>query len=135
LLRDGVALNWAGVGARFAWLAPAVFVGIVVGAVLYRVYVLEDGLRGYTAWGTYRTLRWPEINDVRPLNVLGMRFLLVRSVGGGSAIWVPLFLAEMSGFRAAVRESAGEDHLLSRALQEAAGLGVAPIRPRSRDRL
>jgi hypothetical protein len=119
LLRDGPAVNWTVGGERLAWLAPAVFVAIVLGTLAYRVYVLEDGLRGYTGWGTYRTFRWPEINRVRPINLLGLRFLRVLSVQGGPALWVPLFLADMPGFRAAVRESTGEVHPLSRALDEA----------------
>jgi hypothetical protein len=119
LLRDGLAVNWSVTGVRLAWATPVVVGIVLLLAALYRVYVLDDGVRGYTAWGTYRTLRWPEIERVRPVNLLGLRYLRVWSDRGGPTVWVPLFLADLPGFRTAVRESAGEGHPLSRALEEA----------------
>jgi apolipoprotein N-acyltransferase len=116
LFRHGLAVDWAAVGVRFLWVAVGVFVFIVAAVVLFRVYVSAEGLRCYTFMGNYHTLGWPEIDTVRTINLLGLRYLRVGSSQSGHTVWVPLFLADMPRFRAAVREFAGEGHILVRAL-------------------
>jgi hypothetical protein len=116
LLRYGPDVNWPVVGVRFAWAVAFAFVLILVVVAVFRVFVGPVGLRGYTFWGNYRTLPWDEIDSVRPINLLGLRFLRVRGVGGGLPVWLPLFLADMPRFRTAVRDLAGDDHVLTRAL-------------------
>jgi hypothetical protein len=118
LFRHGLAVevDWEAVGERFLWAAVGVFVFVVAAAALFRVYVSAEGLRCYTFFGNYHTLSWPEIDSVRPINLLGLRYLRVGSSQSGYTVWVPLYLADMPRFRAAVREFAGEGHTLARAL-------------------
>jgi hypothetical protein len=116
LFRHGLAVDGAAVGVRFLWAAVGVFVFIVAAVVLFRVYVSAEGLRCYSFWGNYHNLGWPEIDSVRPINLLGLRYLRVGSSQSGHTVWVPLFLADMPRFRAAVREFAGEGHILVNAL-------------------
>jgi hypothetical protein len=116
LFRYGLAVDGAVVGVRFLWAAAVVFVFIVAAVLLFRVYVSAEGLRCYTFWGNYHTLSWPEIDSVHPFNLLGLRYLRVGSSQSGYTVWVPLFLADMQGFRDAVHEYAGEGHTLARAL-------------------
>jgi hypothetical protein len=116
LFRYGLAVNWAAVGVRFLHVAVGLFVFLLVAVSVFRVYVSTEGLRCYTFVGNYRTLRWPEIDSVRPINLLGLRYLRVGSSQSGHTVWVPLFLADMPRFRATVHEFAGEGHILSSAL-------------------
>lgn len=116
LFRHGLALDWAAIGLRFLWTAVGVFLFIVAAVVLFRVYVTAEGLRCYTFWGIYYTLGWPEIDSVRKINLLGLRYLRVGSSQSNHTVWVPLFLADMPRFRAAVREFAGEENTFARAL-------------------
>jgi hypothetical protein len=129
LLRYGLAVDWAAVGIRFLWAAVLIFVSILAVVILFRVYVSADGLRCYAFWGNYHTLSWPEIDSVRPINLLGLRYLRVGSSQSGHTVWVPLFLADMPRFRAAVRELAGEEHILARALANSAEQSAGAPRP------
>ena len=116
LFRYGLTLDWAAVGVRLLQVAVALFVFFLVVVLVFRVYVSAEGLRCYTLLGNYRTLRWPEIDSVRPINLLGLRYLRVGSSQSGHTVWVPLFVADMPRFRATVHEFAGEGHILSNAL-------------------
>jgi hypothetical protein len=82
----------------------------------FKVYVSPEGLRCFNLWGLYRLLRWDDFRSVRPINALGLRYLLAYPADGGSALWLPLFLADGEGFHRLVREYAGPAHPLSRAL-------------------
>jgi hypothetical protein len=116
LLRHGLAVDWATVVVRSWWVAIVIFVLILAAVVLFRVYVSAEGLRCYTFLGNYHTLRWPEIDSVRPVNLLGLQYLRVGSSQTGHVVWVPVFLADMSRFRDVVRQFAGEEHIVSKAL-------------------
>jgi hypothetical protein len=102
---------------------PALTVAVVSGVLLalalayYRVSVAADGLKCYDAFGIYHFAAWPTVERVRPLNLLGLRYLLVRSSAVPRALWVPLFLADLPGFRAAVAQHAGPTHPLAEALR------------------
>ncbi len=97
------------------WAVPAAAGVVLLAVPLMRVFVSADGLSCYTFWGRYYTVPWSQVEAARPINV-GLRYLRVRSAQG-FVLWVPLFLADMSRFRAAVVEAAGEGHVLSRALR------------------
>src|SRR5207248_309599 len=73
-------------------------IGGVVTALLYRVHVAPWGLRSFDAWGKYHDVTWDEMTEARPINLLGLRYLRVRRAGGGSWLWLPLFLAEQQRF-------------------------------------
>jgi hypothetical protein len=53
---------------------------------------------------------------VRPFNLLGLRYLRVFAKGSASAVWVPLYLTDRPRFEERVRQHAGADHPLTRAL-------------------
>ncbi|MBI1916123.1 MAG: hypothetical protein HYS12_15525 [Planctomycetes bacterium] len=101
-------------------LAGSLTAGLLLAlAVVYlRVYVTADGIRCYDASGVfYHFAPWPTIERVRPLNVLGLRYLMVQSSATRRELCVPLFLTDMPGFRAAIADRAGPDHPLTEALQ------------------
>ena len=52
----------------------------------------------------------------RLTNLLGLRYLRVQSSATPRPLWVPLFLADMPGFCAAIVALAGPDHPLAQAL-------------------
>ena len=85
-------------------------------AWLFPTRVGPGGVRSYNFWGLYRTLDWGEIHDVGQLRIPGLPYLLLRD-GQGGTLYVPGFLVDSDQFRWRVRELAGEDHPLSRALE------------------
>lgn len=119
-----VGLVWYNGGK---WNATAFLYGLAIGTVflffwtflfisIYPVYLSEEGIRCYNSWGVYRTFDWSEISFVKSINILGFRYLRIGSVEGGSKLWVPMFLEDMAGFREAVRDFAGTEHVLTKAL-------------------
>lgn len=86
-------------------------------ARLFPTRVGPGGVCSYNFWGLYRTLAWPEIHAVGHLRIPGLPYLLLRDEHGGT-LYVPRFLVDPDQFRSRVRELAGEDHPLSRALEE-----------------
>ena len=68
----------------------------------YPVNVQVDGITGYDHWGQEWHLPWEAISRVRPVNLLGFKFLKVHCEYSGVSLWLPLFLADPQGFRAGV---------------------------------
>jgi hypothetical protein len=99
-------------GEVVAVLAVALFVAFL------KVHVGPDGLRACNAWGLYRTVAWADMLSARPVNMMGMRFLRVHTTGALLPLSVPLFLHDFERFCSLVRQYAGPDHLLARALHE-----------------
>jgi hypothetical protein len=80
------------------------------------LYVSDVGLTWcYGFWGFYRTVPWGIMRSVHPRATLGLRFLMVNAAGNGK-LFVPLFLSNGARFRENVREFAGNENPLVRAL-------------------
>ncbi len=104
-------------------LASTACGALVIGAlfavaiIAYPVYVSTDGIRCYNFYGIYRTIPWHTVSQIRYMTVFGLPYLAVSSALGGSEITVPLFFSNMRRFLEVVREYAGEDHSLTKALK------------------
>jgi hypothetical protein len=86
---------------------------------VFPVTLFRSGLRCYDASGHYRTVEWPRIRSAELITVYGLRYLAVEAHGLERPITLPLFLRDMSSFRAEVDRLAGEDSVLGRALHSA----------------
>jgi len=82
----------------------------------YPVELTTDGLKCTNALGRRHVVAWPTIERVRQINVFGFGYLRVQSSATSRTLWVPLFLADMPGFCAAIADRAGTDHPLTEAL-------------------
>jgi hypothetical protein len=80
------------------------------------VYAGPAGLRAADFWGRFREVPWTEVVAVRPINMLGLKYLRAYRAGGGSPLWLPLFLGDLGGFGLVVRRYAGPQHPLAVAL-------------------
>jgi hypothetical protein len=89
---------------------------MLLAAAFFPVHVQPEGLRCYDFFGIYHLAKWSEITAVRPIWILGLRYLRVRSRDCPRVVWLPLFLAGKEEFTALVRERAGEEHMLTRFL-------------------
>ncbi len=100
-------------------IGGALTIGLLFGVAvaLFPVYVLHHGVRCYNFWGAYRTIAWSEVSDVQRQNLFGLRYLSVASIAGGSPIWIPLYLSDMTGFITAVKNRAGRANPLVVALE------------------
>ena len=120
------ALMGVKVPGRTLWLGIAMAVGGAELAGAFAVwlmwwfrpvYVSSESLIGFRTGGGYRKALWSEINSVRPVNLMGLRYLRVYTNGSKSPIWVPLYLSDREGFYWRVCEFAGPQHPLTVALE------------------
>ena len=70
------------------------------------------GLRCRDTMGQKRFVAWPDIASVRPIRLFGLPYVALRVSGHPRQLMLPLWLADMAAFRAAVRMRAGEEHAL-----------------------
>jgi hypothetical protein len=66
----------------------------------------------------YHRLQWSEIESVQPWLIPGYPYLQVNGNGKRRVFWLPLFLANMVGFRAAVARYAPPENALRRYLEQ-----------------
>lgn len=119
------------VGALPSWpdLLRVMSMPLGLGAVLalidlvvvqaYPVRVLPEGLRGFNAWGAYKTVKWGDIPSVSQASLLRMRYIKVAVPASTSPLTVPLSLRDTAGFLTAVEQHAGPEHPLTAALRAA----------------
>jgi hypothetical protein len=81
------------------------------------VYISRESLTAFRAGGGYRQALWSEISAVRPVNMLGLRYLRVYTFGSKYPIWVPLYLSDRERFYWRVCDFAGPQHPLAVALE------------------
>jgi hypothetical protein len=98
------------VSYMFLQLLSIIYLWAVVGAYivakLFAVKLTGDAIRGRTFWGTARSLEWSNVSDMRPLNIVGFRFLRIYPKEGGAPLWVPLFVKKKAEFLAAIESRA-----------------------------
>lgn len=83
----------------------------------FPVHINSLGIRAYNFWGIYHNIAWSEIRLVKLLNILGLRYLIVKSDENRS-ILVPIFLSRKQQFKEDVKVYAGESSLLVQALSK-----------------
>jgi hypothetical protein len=88
-------------GASLACLVLSLPVALAL-AELSRIVISPQGLRAPDYAGRRYLVEWSKIMFVRPTKVLGLKYLRVFSRDGGPVLWLPLFLTDMPGFRAAL---------------------------------
>jgi hypothetical protein len=106
----------------YPFFAGAVGLGSLVSA--YRMVrqtgpvVGSRGIACEGTWGGPRVVIWEDVANTEPAHVLGLSYLRVYTRRASRPVWVPLQFADPDGFAAAVREFAGEDHPITRAVSE-----------------
>jgi hypothetical protein len=100
-------------GLAVALLAP---IGLSVWAT--RWHIDPTGIGGRNNMLVYNHLNWAEIESVEPWLIPGYRYLQVNGVGKRWAFWLPLFLTDMPGLRAAVARYAPPENPLRRYLEQ-----------------
>ena len=106
-----ILLGFAGVGVVLL-LPIALAVGVS------RWHVDPDGIGGRNNQLVYHRLDWFEIESVEPWLIPGYRYLQINGVGKRRAFWLPLFLTDMPGFRAAIVRYAPPENPLRRYLEQ-----------------
>ncbi len=103
-------LGYGVVSYTFLQLLCIIYLWAVVGAYIVAkataVKLTDDVIRGRTFWGRARSLEWPNVSDMRPLNIMGFRFLRIYPKEGGAPLWVPLFVRKKAEFLAAIESRA-----------------------------
>jgi hypothetical protein len=112
--------NLASAGAILLVLAGAAVTLLLPIGLTVRVsrwHVGPHGVGGHNNWLVYHHLDWSEIDSVEPWLIPGYRYLQVNGDRQRWAFWLPLFLTDMAGFRAAVARYAPPGHPLRRYLE------------------
>jgi hypothetical protein len=91
-------------------------IGVSVSAI--RWHVDPHGIGGRNSWLAYHRLEWAEIESVEPWLIPGYRYVQVNGAGKRWAFWLPLFLTDMPGLRAAVTRYAPPENPLRRYLEQ-----------------
>jgi hypothetical protein len=122
----GVALA-VGAGARaavvsillsFAGVAVVLLVPIGLAVWVSRWHVDPNGIGGRNNMLIYHRLDWSDIVSVEPWLLPGYQYVQVNGVGRRWAFWLPLFLTDMPGLRAAVARYAPPENPLRRYLEQ-----------------
>ncbi len=65
----------------------------------YKIIVSDEYLRGYTFWGKYYSIPWETITNVKPIRIIGMKYIKVFNTLSKRPLWVPVFLNNMLSFK------------------------------------
>jgi hypothetical protein len=120
-LHEGRTFMVPGILTGWAVLSALAFIPIGLAAATSRWDVDAEGIGGRDNWHIYRRVDWSDIDSVTPLLLPGYRFVWVNSRGRRKAFWLPLFLTDMDGFRAAVAQHAPAKNPLRRYLEKKLG--------------
>jgi hypothetical protein len=108
----------SGILLGLAGFAVALLVPIGLSFWAIRWHVDPHGIGGRNNWLVYHHLDWFDIESVEPWLIPGYRYVQVNGVGKRWAFWLPLFLTDMPGFRAAVARHAPLENPLRRYLEQ-----------------
>ena len=102
----------------FVTAACAIMTGGLLAAAIayYGVYVTREGIKCFDFFCVYHLARWESVQEARPINLLGLRYLRVFSTDASRPLWLPLFLSDMSGFRDTVSRHAEPNNPLLESL-------------------
>lgn len=109
--------------------AVADFIWVVIYVSCGQVQVTADGFSIPACWSPAQHIAWAEIVSVTPINLVGWRYLRVCSKSGARRLWLPLFLADESGFVTALARCTDRHNPLRRYFDPACVL--LPAQPRT----
>ena len=72
--------------------AGAIFTAIAVTSMYWLLpcRVTNTDIRGYNFWGFPSKSSWSEVTEMKPINLLGLKYLRIYSKGHYWALWFPL---------------------------------------------
>lgn len=116
-----IVLIDVGLNINIVALIYATLVAVLWNYILTRyftVVVTDKYLKGCYCWGIYHSISWNSISGVKPIWILGLKFLRLESTSSGRTLWIPLFLENISEFKREVLKRVGVDSLLKEYLDE-----------------
>lgn len=76
------------------------------------VRIGPDGINSYNAWGFPASLKWSQIQRVRPIRILWLRSFRLDIPDEKPVVWLPLYVTDLYGLTQAVRDFGGERNIL-----------------------
>ncbi|HVF09797.1 MAG TPA: hypothetical protein VNA16_03295 [Abditibacteriaceae bacterium] len=108
-----------GPGSTPSALIESLLAGAITGLIytaivvnIFKTVVTAEGIRGHSFWGKPVKLSWKEIATVKRTHFIGLKYLKLSSQTKKNVMWLPLFLSNKSGFKAAIKEYAGAQNPL-----------------------
>ena len=65
----------------------------------FKITITNTGIKGYGFWGKYHSIEWEDIVDVKPLRIIGLKYIRVFNTRTKRPLWLPLFLSDMNRFK------------------------------------
>jgi hypothetical protein len=94
------------------------FLGVCAVVAYFKVSISPGGLSTYNSCCLFRTVSWADIRSVRLSGLPGLRSLKIDVPGARFSLSVPICLYDLERFSRLVRQYAGPEHPLARALNE-----------------
>jgi hypothetical protein len=94
------------------------FLGVCALVAYFKVSISPEGLRTYNSCFLFRTVCWADIRTTSRSGMPGLMSLKIGVPGARFSFYVPLCLYRLERFSLLVRQYAGAEHPLARALNE-----------------
>ena len=91
----------------------------------FPITVSNDGIRSFNGFGAYELIKWTEVADVPPMNILGLRYFRVKKSGVVFATLIPFDLVNRETFLTEVARHLGDDHPFVKRLRRSWRSGAA----------
>lgn len=84
--------------------------------VTFKVNLSPRGIRGHSIWGVPHYFTWESIIDCKHINMLGFRYLILKSSENTAKIWLPLFIKNKDSFVRKIKKYSMEHTCIHRAI-------------------
>lgn len=86
------------VGASLFWGAPVSLFSVLALVLLNPVAFSNEGIYGYSVWGTKCFLHWEDIQQARRFKLFNLTWLRIYSKANKNVLWLPLFQSQPAEF-------------------------------------
>lgn len=84
----------------------------------YKITLIGHSMRCYDVWGKFYLIDLESIEDIKPANFLGLKYLKVVSNKASHTLWLPLYLKNIKEFAAEINKRATRDNPLNQYLSQ-----------------
>jgi hypothetical protein len=98
-IRYGAAFQWQELLLGAAFIVPLALLSAGIVSLFLPVRLTAEGIHAHSAWNLPRFIRWQDIKSVRKFNLPILRWLLLYSANGSSAVWLIMFQSSPAKFK------------------------------------
>lgn len=84
-----------------------------LGINYYKITLIGHSMRCYDVWGKFYLIDLESIEDIKPANFLGLKYLKIVSTKASHTLWLPMYLKNLQDFAEEIKKRASEDNPLN----------------------